>query len=87
MYNVIVEYAEKFRQESEKERFAIMNIVSWIHLSDLHLSDVRATDTLLMRKQLPAYIAGLNEQFDYIFCTGDIKEWDGEYTPDIEKCA
>ena len=32
-----------------------------------------------MRRKLPQYIAGLNQTFDYAFCTGDVKEWNTDY--------
>ena len=56
-----------------------MSIIKWIHFSDLHLGNNRAVDTVLMRKTLPDYIASLDQSFDYIFCTGDIKEWNVAY--------
>ncbi len=58
----------------------IVGRVRWIHFSDLHLGNDKATETRLMRRELPEYIAGLNRNFDYAFCTGDIKEWNGYYT-------
>jgi WD40 repeat protein len=33
-----------------------------------------------MRKKLPDYISGLNQTFDYAFCSGDIKEWNSDYS-------
>lgn len=57
-----------------------MQKIRWIHFSDLHLGDDKAVDTRLMRKKLPEYIAGLNQTFDYAFCSGDIKEWNADYT-------
>ena len=54
-----------------------MGRIRWIHFSDLHLGNDKATETRLMRRELPEYIAGLNRNFDYAFCTGDIKEWNG----------
>lgn len=56
-----------------------MKKIRWIHLSDLHLGNDRAVDTRLMRMKLPGYIAGLNQSFDYAFCSGDIKEWNADY--------
>lgn len=58
----------------------IVGRVRWLHFSDLHLGNDKATETRLMRRELPEYIAGLNRNFDYAFCTGDIKEWNGCYT-------
>lgn len=52
----------------------------WIHFSDLHLGNYIAVDTKLMRCNLPRYIASLNQTFDYAFCTGDIKEWNSDYS-------
>ena len=57
-----------------------MTKIRWIHFSDLHLGNDGAVDTHLMRKKLPAYIAGLNKTFDYAFCSGDIKEWNSDYS-------
>lgn len=57
-----------------------MRKIRWIHLSDLHLGNNSAVDTRLMRKKLPDYITGLNQAFDYVFCSGDIKEWNSDYT-------
>ena len=57
-----------------------MRKIRWIHFSDLHLGNDSAVDTQLMRMNLPAYIASLNRQFDYAFCSGDIKEWNADYT-------
>ena len=57
-----------------------MGRVRWLHFSDLHLGNDKATETRLMRRELPEYIAGLNRNFDYAFCIGDIKEWNGCYT-------
>ena len=54
--------------------------IRWIHFSDLHLGNDKATDTRLMRRKLPGYIAGLTQKFDYAFCSGDIKEWNCDYT-------
>ena len=48
-----------------------MGRVRWLHFSDLHLGNDKATETRLMRRELPEYIAGLNRNFDYAFCTGD----------------
>ncbi|SDH39502.1 metallophosphoesterase [Marvinbryantia formatexigens] len=56
-----------------------MQKISWIHVSDLHLGNDSAVDTCLMRRKLPQYISGLNQTFDYVFCTGDVKEWDTDY--------
>jgi hypothetical protein len=52
--------------------------IRWIHFSDLHLGNDSAVDTRLMRRKLPGYIAGLNQTFDYAFCSGDIKEWNSD---------
>lgn len=60
-----------------------MQKIRWIHLSDLHLGNGGATDsavdTRLMRKKLPGYIASLAQPFDYMFCSGDVKEWNADY--------
>lgn len=70
-----------------------MHKIKWIHLSDLHLGDDSATDTRLMRKKLLNYIKNNNCVFDYIFCTGDIKQYNGdyqnakEYMPAIAGCC
>lgn len=57
-----------------------MQKIKWIHFSDLHLGNDMAVDTRLMRRKLPQYIAGLNQTFDYAFCTGDVKEWNTGYS-------
>ncbi len=54
--------------------------IRWIHFSDLHLGDDKAADTRLMRRKLPGYIAGFNQTFEYAFCTGDVKQWDSDYS-------
>ena len=59
-------------------------MVRWIHVSDLHLGNDDAVDTILMRKMLPEYIRGLGKEFDYMFCTGDIKEWNSDYSTAID---
>ena len=56
-----------------------MNKIRWIHFSDLHMGNDSAVDTRLMRRKLPEYIAGLNQTFDYAFCSGDVKEWNANY--------
>lgn len=53
--------------------------IRWIHFSDLHLGNDSAVDTRLMRRKLPKYIAGLNQAFDYAFCSGDVKQWNANY--------
>ena len=53
--------------------------IRWIHFSDLHLGNDSAVDTRLMRRKLPDYIAGLNQAFDYAFCSGDVKQWNANY--------
>lgn len=53
--------------------------IRWIHFSDLHLGNDSAVDTRLMRRKLPDYISGLNQEFDYAFCSGDVKEWNADY--------
>lgn len=60
-----------------------MSIVKWLHLSDLHLGNGESTETLLMQRSLPKYIASLNQDFQYLFITGDIKEWNCEYSSSI----
>lgn len=57
-----------------------MQKIRWIHFSDLHFGNDKAVDTRLMRQKLPEYIAGLNQTFDYAFCSGDIKEWNADYS-------
>lgn len=57
-----------------------MQIIRWIHFSDLHLGYDAAVDTRLMRRNLPSYIASLNQSFDYAFCTGDVKNWSADYS-------
>lgn len=57
-----------------------MQKIRWIHFSDLHLGSGAAVDTRRMRTNLPKYIAELNCTFDYAFCSGDIKEWNADYS-------
>lgn len=57
-----------------------MHKIKWIQLSDLHLGNDEAVDTRLMRRRLPAYIANLAQSFDYMFCTGDVKEWNKDFS-------
>lgn len=57
-----------------------MHKIRWIQLSDLHLGNDEAVDTRRMRQKLPDYIASLAQNFDYMFCTGDVKEWDKDFT-------
>ncbi len=57
-----------------------MNKIRWIHFSDLHLGSDDSGETSIMRRELPTYIAHLNETFDYAFCSGDIKDWNTDYT-------
>lgn len=57
-----------------------MQKIRWVHFSDLHLGDNCAVDTRLMRRKLPEYIASLNQTFNYAFCTGDVKEWNADYS-------
>ena len=60
-----------------------MRKVRWIHISDLHINNNSEVETRLMRMKLPIYIQNLGQQFDYIFCSGDLKDWDGSYTEDM----
>ena len=53
--------------------------IRWIHFSDLHLGNDSAVDTRLMRRKLPEYISRLNQEFNYAFCSGDVKEWNADY--------
>lgn len=69
-----------------------MAIIRWLHLSDLHLGSNKATETSMMRQNLLPYIDQLGQPFQYIFLTGDIKEWNSAYTDDMaaylrELCA
>lgn len=57
-----------------------MHRIRWIHLSDLHLGNDEAVDTILMREKLPNYIANHFQKFDYMFCTGDVKEWNTDFS-------
>lgn len=59
--------------------------IRWLHISDLHIKKDAGVETRLMHKQLPAYLAGLNGHFDYIFCTGDIREYSESYTQETEE--
>ena len=56
-----------------------MQMIRWIHFSDLHLGNDSAVDTILMRKKLPGYLSSLHQSFDYAFCSGDVREWSASY--------
>ena len=60
-----------------------MAIIRWLHLSDLHLGSSKTTETSMMRQNLLPYIDQLGQPFQYIFLTGDIKEWNSAYTDDM----
>ena len=57
-----------------------MHKIRWIQLSDLHLGNDEAVDTRRMRQKLPDYIAILAQPFDYMFYTGDVKEWNKDFS-------
>lgn len=57
-----------------------MHKIRWIQLSNLHLGNNEAVDTRRMRQKLPDYIASLAQPFDYMFCTGDVKEWNKDFS-------
>lgn len=46
--------------------------IRWLHLSDIHMNTTEV-ESLRLRRKLPEYLAGLNQHFDYIFFTGDLK--------------
>lgn len=53
-----------------------MPTVRWLHISDLHLNR-QATESRRLRRALPAYLKDLALDFNYVFCTGDLR-----YAPD-----
>lgn len=54
--------------------------IRWIHISDLHFKKDSDVETTLMHRRLPAYLTSLNLYCDYVFCTGDIKEYSETFT-------
>lgn len=50
----------------------MINMINWLHISDLHLGS-EGTITNMMRNELPDYLKGLEVKCDYVFCTGDIR--------------
>ena len=53
-----------------------MPTVRWLHISDLHLNR-KATESRRLRRTLPVYLKNLALDFNYVFCTGDLR-----YAPD-----
>lgn len=53
-----------------------MPTVRWLHISDLHLNR-QATESRRLRRALPVYLKNLALDFNYVFCTGDLR-----YAPD-----
>jgi len=53
-----------------------MPTVRWLHISDLHLNR-QATESRRLRRALPVYLKDLALDFNYVFCTGDLR-----YAPD-----
>jgi predicted MPP superfamily phosphohydrolase len=54
-----------------------MSIIRWLHISDLHLN-TDEVDSVRMRENLPKFFADNNIRYDYVFCTGDIRDSSGE---------
>lgn len=55
-----------------------MSIVRWLHISDLHLN-TKETESTRMRRKLPQFILDNNLEYDYVFCTGDIRDLSAEH--------
>lgn len=55
-----------------------MSIIRWLHISDLHLN-TNETESIRMRRKLPQYILENNIEYDYVFCTGDIRDSSAEH--------
>ena len=55
-----------------------MAIRKWLHISDLHLNTTEV-ESVRMREQLPDYLLRNGIKYDYIFCTGDIRDSSGEH--------
>lgn len=55
-----------------------MSIIRWLHISDLHLN-TNETESIRMRRKLPQYILDNNIEYDYVFCTGDIRDSSAEH--------
>lgn len=53
-----------------------MPTIRWLHISDLHLNR-QATESRRLRRALPVYLKNLALDFNYVFCTGDLR-----YAPD-----
>ena len=66
-----------------------MSIIRWLHISDLHLKEYGKdnidlvnkikTESIRMRRKLPQYILDNNIEYDYVFCTGDIRDSSAEH--------
>ena len=59
-----------------------MEIIKWLHVSDLHLN-IDGVENRRLRKKLIEYLQNLSVQCDYVFCTGDLRYAPmGEYAQD-----
>ena len=50
-----------------------MSIVSWLHISDLHLNTPGFSSSFL-RDELPKFLVKSGISCDYVFCTGDLRD-------------
>lgn len=55
-----------------------MAITRWLHISDLHLNTTEV-ESARMREQLPKFLLRNGIKYDYIFCTGDIRDSSGAH--------
>lgn len=49
-----------------------INMIRWLHISDLHLGSDGAV-TAMLRDELPSFLKSKGLKCDYVFCTGDIR--------------
>lgn len=56
-----------------------MSEVRWLHISDLHFNDDDMSTTML-RDELPVFLRRKDIRCDYVFCTGDIRIWNKDFT-------
>ncbi len=62
-----------------------MEIIRWLHISDLHLNKDGVENRRLRRKFIE-YLQNLSIQCDYVFCTGDLRYAPmGEYAQDTKE--
>ena len=55
-----------------------MAITRWLHISDLHLNTTEV-ESARIREQLPKFLLRNGIKYDYIFCTGDIRDSSGAH--------